>query len=138
MVARPVVFSGYTIQVFPEAHFEPSTGLPLPGYDDVPHAQSMKICWGASQGTVIFPGDWHDFYRPFFLEVPDLSLLPNPSYLLSAELFTVNSPAKRILYSIQRDAEGGFGIDRVGSGDYHSRAESFWATYHSAREKLNN
>jgi len=139
MVARPVVFSEYTIRTFPEAYFELSTGLPLPGYDDVPHAQSMKICWGATQGTVIFPGDWHNFYgKPFFLEVPDLSLLPNPTYLLSAELFTVNSPPKGIYYSIQRDAEGDFGIDRVGPGDYDSRAESFWATYHSAREKLNN
>ena len=138
-VALPVVFSESTRMVFRAAHFEMSTGLRLPGYDDVPHAQSMKIRWGASQGTVIFPGDWHDFYgNPAFLEVPDPSLLPNPIYLLFAELFTVNSPAKEMLYSIQRNAEGDFEIGRVGSEDYHSLAESFWATYHSAREKLKN
>lgn len=138
-VALPVVFSKSTRMIFRAAHFEMSTGLRLPGYDDVPHAQSMKIRWGASQGTVVFPGDWHDFYgNPVFLEVPDPSLLPNPIYLLFAELFTVNSPAKGMLYSIQRNAEGDFEIGRVGSEDYHSLAESFWATYHSAREKLKN
>lgn len=136
-VALPIVFSESTQIVFRASHFEMSTGLPLRGYDVVPYAQSLMIRWGTSPGAVIFPGDWHNFYgNPVLLEVPDPSLLPNPAYLLLAELFTVNSPTKSILWSIQRNAEGDLEIREVGDEGYRALAESFWATYHSARENL--
>jgi len=136
-VALPIVFSETTKIVFRPAYFEMSTGLTLRGYDVVPHAQSMMIRWGANSGTVIFPGQWHDFFgNPVFLEVPDPSILPNPIYLFRAELFTVNSPTRSMLCSIQRNAQGNFEVSEVGVEGYDALTESFWATYHLAREKL--
>lgn len=136
-VAWPVVFSNSTKIVFRAAHFEMSTGLQLEGYDAAPHAQSMMFRWGDSLGIVIFPGDWYNFYgNPVAVDVPDPSLLPNPTYLVQAEVFTVNSQTKKTLYSIQRNANGDFEIYEVDAANYHSLTASFWATYHSARERL--
>lgn len=136
-VAWPVVFSNSTKIVFRAAHFEMSTGLQLEDYDGVPNAQSMMFRWGTSKGIVIFPGDWFNFHdNPVVVDVPDPSLLPNPTYLVQAELFTVNSQTKKTLYSIQRNANGDFEIYEVDAANYHSLTASFWVTYHSARERL--
>lgn len=139
-IAYPVAFSNSTKIVFGAAHFE-STGLPLIGYDVVPHAQSMMIRWGSSRGTVIFPGAWHNFYgNPIFVDIPAPSRLPNATYLLQAELFTVNSQTKKTLYSIQQSPGGDFGVREVdrGAANYRGLTSSFWATYHAAREKLSD
>jgi len=136
-VALPIVFSETTKMVFRPAYFEATTGLTLRGYDVVPHAQSMMIRWGTNWGAVIFPGEWHNFFgNPVSLEVPDPSTLPNPVYLLQADLFTVDSPTKSLLCSIQRNAQGNFEVSEVGVEGYDALTQSFWATYHSAREKL--
>jgi len=136
-VAWPIVFSNSIHIIFRAAHFELSTGLHLEGYDVKPHAQSMMMRWGTSQGTVVFPGDWHNFYgNPVVLDVPSPTLLPNPTYLVQIELFTVKSPTRKTLYFIRPNVEDDFEICKIDTASYSSVAESFWVTYHNAHEKL--
>jgi hypothetical protein len=138
-VAWPLMFSSSTQIVFRPAQFEMATGLSLEGCEDVPHAQSMKIRWAASQGTVVLPGDWHDFYgNPVYLDIPKPSLIPNPTYLVQAELFTANSGPRRKLYFIRHNQGGDFEIDEADRASYYDIVESFWTTYHTAHEKLKN
>jgi hypothetical protein len=124
----PHAFSGY--------HIEHSTGLVLAGEEYTPHAQSIMIRWGANNGNIIFPGDWFDFYgNGLPIHVPDLSVIQDPTYLLRAELFTMNSQSKEILYSIRRQPlSDDFELLVVNPLTYNSFIGSFWETYHQARK----
>jgi hypothetical protein len=136
--AYPVEFSNATKLLFSSSYFQ-STGLRLKGYDVVPHARSLMIRWGGGRGTVIFPGDWHDFYgNSIYVDILELAHLAEPTYLFRTELFTVNSTARRRLYSMQQGPRGGFRISevRIDAEGYRSLTQRFWTTYHAAREML--
>jgi len=121
-----------------EGCLDRSTGLVLEGYNDVPHAQSVMIRWGADKGNVVFPGDWFDFYgRSLSIAVPAASMIPDPTYLLRTELFTTNSGSRGRLHVIRRRASTDeFEVVDVAESDHDAVFAAFWKTYHKAREKL--
>jgi hypothetical protein len=138
-VARPMTIPITTVQTFGGgAPFESSVGLPVDGYDDIPHAMALTTRWGANAGNVIFPGHWHNFYNnPFFVDVPSLSLIPNPAYLFQVELFTLHSASKYSLYALQIAPQSpDFEICEVNCINHNQMAEQFWQTYHAALAKL--
>lgn len=135
--ADPVTFSSGWGNLPLHAYYE-SAELPLEGESCVPHAQLMMVRWGAHAGSVIFPGDWYNFDRnPIHIDIPSSSLLPNPTYLIQTELFTMNSQSKKNLYVIRQQPSGGdLEILEIDALNYDSLIASFWETYHAAREKL--
>lgn len=143
-IAYPLTFGSSTQELFRFADFRSEIGLRLRGYGDheIPHAQSMRIPWGRGRGTVIFPGEWHDFFdNPFSFDVPNMTTDFNPTYLFQVELFTLNSPQKTMLFALRHElANDDLEIFRINDGDvdktrYYEITETFWATYHSALDK---
>ena len=137
ILAYPLKFSAGMSMTFRGSHFESSTGLFLGG-EDIPHASSVLARWGAHSGNVVFPGDWYNFYgNGFSIEMPKLSVIPNPTYLLQIELFTMNSQSKKVLYSIRQKPSGdSFEILGLNASNADSLIASFWETYHTARGRL--
>lgn len=139
IAAYPIKLINQSTQIiFRSSHFESSTGLILEGEDYTPNAQSVMIRWGAHTGNIIFPGDWYNFYgNPISVDVPNLSLLPNPTYLLQTELFTMNSQSKKALFAVrQQPSTENLEIFAVDALNYSGTIASFWETYHIARGKL--
>ena len=122
---------------FRGSQFESSTGLFL-GVEDVPHATSITVRWGAHNGNVIFPGDWYNFYgNSFSAEVPKLSAIPNSTYLFQTELFTINSQSRKTLFAVQgQSSNDSFDLLEVGPADFDHIIAAFWETYHGALRKL--
>ena len=115
------------------SHYESATGLSL-GEKYTPHASSITARWaGAYDGSVVFPGDWFDFYGvPCYIRIPKPTLIPNPVYLLQIELFTINALSHKHLYSIQQEPpDTGFQLCEVGASNRDEMIWKFWATYHS-------
>jgi len=111
------------------------TGLPL--QQETANAQSATFRWGAHTGTVVFPGDWFDFGgRSLFLDIPSPSFLPDGTYLLQAQLFTLNGRGKEALYAIQERSSAGFTLSCVDGSQRAMIEATFWRTYHKARELL--
>jgi len=107
--------------------------------EEVAHAQSVMIRWGAHKGNVIFPGDWFDFYgQQFRILVPKPQIIQNPTYLFQTEIFTLNSTSKVGLYAIQVKEEGDdFRLVQVDPSERDKWEASFWRpTYHKAIETL--
>ena len=107
--------------------------------EEVAHAQSVMVRWGAHKGNVIFPGDWFDFYgQQFRILVPKPQIIQNPTYLFQTEIFTLNSTSKVGLYAIQVKEEGDdFRLVQVDPSERDKWEASFWRpTYHKAIETL--
>jgi hypothetical protein len=118
----------------PGVDFESSGCLRLVG--EVAHAMTATLKWGAHNGTVVFPGDWYDFQRvPLPIGIPGPSVLPGGTYLMKAELFTMNSRAREQFFAIQQVATDEFEIALVHDSNYASTEATFWATYHKAFKK---
>lgn len=137
--AFPLKLANSTQVIFRGSQFNESTGLFLAGYEDTPpYAQSLKISWGASTGTVIFPDDWYDFNgNRISLTVFNPSMLPPPAtYLIQIELFTMNASSKKFLFSIQDQGQDDFRILNVDGANYDEIMASFWPTYHTALKEI--
>ena len=137
--AHPIrLINDFTRPVFRSCYSNPLEGLHIEGEDYAPNAQLVKIRWGVSTGTVILPGDWHIlFHRPVLIQVPPLSSLPDPTYLIQTELFTMNMRSKQNLFCLRKQSSGeGFEIQEVEPSQHTGIMASFWHTYHAAREKL--
>lgn len=140
-VAAPLMFSSVTERLFSSAHFRKRIGLELKGYDEQPHAESVRIPWGSSRGVVIFPGEWYEFYgNPISFDVPNLALVPDPTYLFQTEMVTLNRSRRSALFALrQSEADSDpklLRIDNIDDAAYHEILEAFWETYHRAREIL--
>lgn len=128
-IAHPLKFYRRTIELLGLRLEE--TGLTLPGYDEMPLAEMIKVRWGTNLGGAIFPGDWNDFnglsipleYRP---------LNEEDTYLLLAELFTANSKGKQYQYRIDCSNRREPTISVVPPEEYSEVVTKFWATFHRA------
>ncbi len=101
----------------------------------IPGAEGATIRWGANIGNIIFPGDWHDFnHHPLFIELPSLSQMPNPTYLLQAQLFTMNSQGRQFLYAIQQQRSTEFHLFRVEPQDEDRMIAAYLDTHKLAQE----
>jgi len=135
--ANPLRINDKTSILFRGSRIDHSSGL-ITGRpnDPIPHSQSIMIRWGVNSGNVILPGDWYDFNGNLIsIEVPNLEIIPNPTYIFQIELFTANSLSKKFLYTIQ-EIDGTFDLKEIDTEDVSRTIESFWRTYHSARDKL--
>ena len=133
-LANPLMFGRTTAAIFGSSPEE--TGLFDDEREENPHAQSLKVTWNSSRGTVILPDDWHNFYgNAFSLEGPSPEIIPNPTYLFQIELFTTNRRRKKQLYFVERLSTGEFNIGVVDKQNQEEILQKFWATYHTAREK---
>jgi hypothetical protein len=138
-IAWPATFSDSTESIFGgNSQFERQTGLQLEGNTDIPHAESALIRWGANTGNIIFPGNWHNFYgNSIYFEVPNISIIPMPTYLILAELFTLNSQSKKALYAIRQKSDSDdFEVIEVAPETYSNIVEDYWKTFHLVREKF--
>lgn len=106
--------------------------------EEVAHAQSVMIRWGAHRGKVVFPGDWFDFHGfRFGILAPSPDIVPDPIYLFQTEVFTINSIKRTDLYAIRKEEKGdGFQLVEIDSSDRDKWEASFWPTYHKAWETL--
>jgi hypothetical protein len=136
-LAYPLRFKSTVSMIFPGSQLMQSTGLPLGG-PDIPHAESLKVRWGAHQGNIVFPGDWYDFYgHGFHIHLPQLALIFNPCYLLRTELFTMNSQSREALFAIQQQPSSeAFMLLAVDASTRDDVIASFWTTYRRALESL--
>lgn len=136
-LAKPGMFDrGFT--AFSGALDNYVTGLPLDGYVEVPSAESMMIRWGANTGIVIFPGETFNFQNSSVsIYVPQLSVIPNPTYLIQAELFTINNPSRKSLFAIcWLQAENEVALILVDEENYYAQVDGFWQTYHLGLQKF--
>lgn len=114
--------------------FIESCGLHIDGYNERPHAKSIYIQWGASSGSVVFPGVWYNFNRRRIpIGVHKIGQLDNPVYIFSAELFTINRLPKKFLYSIEYDEHlEEFLPFLIVPSSHQNVIDNFWTTYHGA------
>ena len=136
-LAYPIVFHRDVGVVFRGSHLE-SGGFVPEGLDYLVSAESMMMRWGANTGNVIFPGHWFDFNgNAISIIVPSLSVLPNPTYLVQAELFTMNSSSKKGLYSIRQKASSDdMETSEVDASNHDSVLAAFQETCYYAQERL--
>jgi hypothetical protein len=113
-------------------------GLHIKGEERTAWAEESMASWGASTGTVIFPGHWHNFHgHPLIMHIPILGDMRDPTFLIRMELFTLNSIHKMFLFAIRReDHESNFAMVRVVATNRDNLLEAFWRTYHKAQEQL--
>jgi len=139
-LAQPISLeSSFNFMNSGDIDFDSSVGLILDGEEHKPHAQLLTLRWGAHDGRIVFPDAKFKVYQggDLFVQVPTLSLIPNPTYLFQIELFTMNSQSKKALFSIQRQSSGdSFDLIAVDASNRAGIIASFWETYHSARETL--
>ena len=135
--AYPVQFD-QGLRTFPIVMTPRYIGMPIEGEGDTPWAEQAMVSWGASTGTVVFPGHWHDFGgQSLVLEVPQLETMRDPTYLVQMELFTLNSHRKKHLFAIRReDYENDLEMIAVDASNRGDLIGAFWRTYHEARLQL--
>ncbi len=130
-VAYPLRFSRKTRMAFKEiSQLDSSADIRLIG-DHVVQAQAIAYRWGIHNGTAILPGDWFDFLgHPYLIDMPNLLVIPDPTYLLQAELFTGNSQGKRVFYSIQKQPSSDkLTLSPIAPSNWTNLAASFQQTY---------
>lgn len=110
-------------------------GLDL-GTEEVADAQTIIVKWGANEGNIVFPGAWYDFDgKRFSIQVPPLTRIADPTYLLQFEVFTINAHSTKCLFAIRRRPQTEeFEWLLVDSANYADVIEAFWATYHKAQQ----
>lgn len=106
--------------------------------EEVAHAQSVMVHWGANTGNIVFPGDWFDFYgSEFRILAPVHQIIQDPIYLFQTEVFTINSISKKNLYVIHKKENGeDFRLVEIDPSDRDKWEASFWPTYHNAMTTL--
>jgi hypothetical protein len=88
---------------------------PLPG-------ESLTIRLGGSSSSVIYPGDWYDFYgNPFSFEIPVAMLSGTAAqYAFVADLFS-DAPARRHCYILRVSGDDTVALEEVGEIEFEQR-----------------